>query len=55
VIARNVTQCTFGTQGGTDPTGHPCIARATVMIAITIGDNTVAFSGSAAPRRSLAY
>jgi hypothetical protein len=55
VIARNVSRCSFGTQSGVDPTGHTCISRATVMIAVTIGDNQILYSGSAAPRRSLAY
>jgi hypothetical protein len=54
-LARNVSQCTFSKTNGTDSTGAPCVAKVTITLAVTVGDNKVLLSGSAAPRRSLTY
>ncbi len=55
VLARNVTQCAFDIQLGTDANNAECVASVSIEIAVKCGNNEVRFSGSAAPRRNLAY
>src|SRR5205823_1131522 len=45
VLARNVASCQFTLQSGTDYAGHSCVARVSVLVTITIGNNSVLLSG----------
>jgi hypothetical protein len=55
ILVHNASQCTFSIQTGTDSTGVTCVSKATILIAVTVGDNNVVLSGSASPRRSLTF
>jgi len=55
VLAHNVSTCTFSTTTGTDSSGATCVAKVNIVIAVTVGNNQILLSGSAAPRRSIAY
>jgi type II secretory pathway pseudopilin PulG len=56
VLARNVSACSFLYVHGTNPTtGSDCIARVAMTITVTIGNNTVTLTGSAAPRAMVNY
>ena len=55
VLARNVSQLSFGIQTGTDYAGHVCVSRVSLLITVTIGNNSVVLSGTGAPRRNLSY
>ncbi|HEX8521866.1 MAG TPA: prepilin-type N-terminal cleavage/methylation domain-containing protein [Tepidisphaeraceae bacterium] len=56
VLARNVTACTFSYVTGTNPaTGKTCIARVAITITVTISENSVTLTGSAAPRAMISF
>jgi hypothetical protein len=56
VLARNVGACSFQYVSGTNPaTGAPCVARVAVTITVTVGNNSVTLTGSAAPRAMISY
>lgn len=54
-LVRNVADCTFAAEMGKDYNNTDCVARLTVSIVVTVGDNTVRLSGSASPRKNLIY
>ena len=54
-LAHNVSQCTFTKTIGTDSTGVTCVAKVTIVLAVTVGPDQVLLSGSASPRRSLTF
>lgn len=55
VLARNVTSCAFTAEMGKDYNNTDCVARLTMSIVVTVGENTVRLSGSVSPRRNLIY
>jgi type II secretory pathway pseudopilin PulG len=55
LLVHDAKQCAFGYTTGNDAAGNPCVLKVTCTISVQIGDNTILFSGSACPRRSLAY
>ncbi len=55
VLVHNASQCSFAFQTGTDYASNPCVAKVTVSIAVTVGNNTILLTGSASPRRSQTF
>jgi prepilin-type N-terminal cleavage/methylation domain-containing protein len=55
VLARNISTLTFGKEMGVNSNNTACVVRATMTLTVSIGDNSVGMSGSAAPRRSRRY
>jgi hypothetical protein len=55
VLASNVTSATFSAEMGKDYNNTDCVARITVTLVVTIGNNAVRLSGSAAPTKNLIY
>jgi hypothetical protein len=56
VLARNVAACSFSYVSGTNPaTGAPCISRVAITITVTINENAVTLTGSAAPRAMISF
>jgi hypothetical protein len=55
ILVHDASQCSFSYTNGTDPAGNPCVSKVTVTIGVVIGNNGILLTGSAAPRRSLAY
>ncbi len=54
-LAENVQNSPFTFDPGVDANNAECIARVAIGLDITVDDNRVRLSGSAAPRRSLTY
>ena len=55
VMARDVNDCKFVVDLGTDANNTVCVSRVTMNVAIQKGSNEIFLSGSAAPRRMLTY
>jgi type II secretory pathway pseudopilin PulG len=55
ILVHDATSCTFSYQLGTDPGGLPCVSKATVTIAVAVGNNSILLTGSASPRRTLTF
>jgi type II secretory pathway pseudopilin PulG len=53
VLVRNLSSARFTIQKGTDATGATCVNEVGITLTVTVGDNQVCLSGSAAPRRGL--
>jgi type II secretory pathway pseudopilin PulG len=55
ILVHDASQCSFAYTTGTDSAGNSCVSKVTVTIGVTIGNNSILLTGSAAPRRSLTY
>src|SRR5262249_48781693 len=55
ILVHDASTCSFAYTNGTDSQGLSCVSKVTVTIGVTIGNNSVLLTGSAAPRRSLPY
>jgi type II secretory pathway pseudopilin PulG len=54
-LSRNVSDCQFQFQAGTDYAGNSCIARVSVLITVQVNNNQVLLSGTGTSRRNLAF
>jgi type II secretory pathway pseudopilin PulG len=55
ILVHDASQCSFAYALGNDPDGRPCVAKATVTIAVQVGSNNILLTGSATPRRTLTF
>ena len=55
ILVHDAQTCSFAYSLGTDPGGLPCVSKVTMTIAVTVGSNTMLFTGSASPRRTLTF
>jgi hypothetical protein len=54
-IARNVQTSPFQWDPGKDSQNFDCVARVSVSLEVTVGQQTITLTGAAAPRRSLTF
>ena len=54
-LARNIADCKFQYQSGSDYAGQPCISRVAVLITVSVDNNQVLLSGTGTSRRNLAF
>lgn len=55
VLASNISGMRFSVELGQDYNKAPCVAKVSVEMTVSVGNNLVRLSGSATPRRNLIY